>query len=501
MRRVVPDGRPDSGRPFATFNRGIVLFVVLAIVVAGGILQSCYVNPATGKEQISLISESQEIQMGRESDQAIVAQLGLYPDSAWQQYVRTLGLSLAAVSERPDLPWTFRVVDDPTVNAFALPGGFIYVTRGMIYHAENEAELAGVIGHEIGHVTARHSVDQMTKQQLAQIGLAGATLIEPDIEKYGKLINTGLGLLFLKFSRDDEKQADDLGLRYMYRDGYDPRQMDDIFVMLDRISQSSGSRIPDWLSTHPNPADRVQRMQSEIDQLRGDLTGRKVNRDGYLRRLDGVVYGEDPRDGYFEGTTFYHPGLKFRFSFPDGWKTLNQRQAVIGASPQEDAVIQITMSTKGTAGEAARDFFAQDGISSPVAEPVTVNGLDGVAGNFTAQTDNGSLSGWATFIKYGGSVFQILGYTSSASWQTYKNPIMTASNTFRRLTDQAALNVEPRRIEVVKTDRAMTIVEFNQRYPSTTTIDNLAIINQVERNDQIPAGTLVKRVVGKQLGG
>ncbi len=495
---MIPVASGDR-RPARTPRR-LAALLALALLIAGGLLQSCYVNPATGKEQISLVSENQEIQMGRQSDQAIIAELGLYPDSAWQQYVRTLGLSLAAVSERPDLPWTFRVVDDPTVNAFALPGGFIYVTRGMLYHAENEAELAGVIGHEIGHVTARHSVDQITKQQIAQIGLAGATLIEPDIEKYGQLINTGLGLLFLKFSRDDEKQADDLGLRYMYRDGYDPRQMDDIFVMLDRISQTSNSRIPDWLSTHPNPADRVQRIQRQIDTLKGDFSTRKINRDEYLRRLQGVVYGNDPRDGYFDGTTFNHPGLKFRFDFPEGWQTLNQRQAVIGASQQQDAVIQITMSTKTTASDAAREFFSQQGISSQVAEPLTLNGLDGIVGDFTAQTEKANLSGRALFVKYGNSIYQLLGYTTTASWPAYKTAITTSLRTFSRLTDPAILSVEPRRVEIVKTDRTMTLAEFNQRYPSTTTLDYLAIINQVQTTDQIPAGTFLKRVTGKKVG-
>ena len=167
--------------------------------------------------------------MGREYDQDVAASIGLYADSGLQRYIQQFGARLAATSERPNLPWSFHVVDDPVVNAFALPGGFIYVTRGILAHLNSEAELAGVVGHEIGHVTARHSVSQMSKQQLAQIGLAVGTIASPEFERFGALASAGLGVLFLKYSRDAERQADDLGLRYMRRVNYDPREMPHVF--------------------------------------------------------------------------------------------------------------------------------------------------------------------------------------------------------------------------------------------------------------------------------
>src|SRR5205823_13800609 len=181
---------------------------------------ACAANPATGARQIMLVSESQEIAMGRDYDRQIVASIGLYPDSALQRYIQQFGMRLAATSERPNLPWTFRVVDDPVVNAFALPGGFIYVTRGILAHLNSEAELAGVVGHGIGHGTARHSASQMSKQQLAQIGLAVGSIASPEFGRYAGVASAGLGVLFLKFSRDDESQADHLGLRYMRRAAY-----------------------------------------------------------------------------------------------------------------------------------------------------------------------------------------------------------------------------------------------------------------------------------------
>ena len=223
-------------------------------------LASCAVNPATGKRQLVLISESEEVRLGRENDRAIVAQFGLYDDQELQDYVSRLGRRMAAQSERPDLDWTFRVLDDPLVNAFALPGGYIYITRGILAHFNSEAELASVLGHEIGHVTARHSVNQLSKAQLAQLGLGVGTIVAPEeMDRFGGLAQTGVGLLFLKFGREDERQADDLGLRYLVRTGYDPRPMADVFVTLKRVGASSGGGSNPPIGSRPTPTPKTVR--------------------------------------------------------------------------------------------------------------------------------------------------------------------------------------------------------------------------------------------------
>src|SRR3989454_1121446 len=178
------------------------------------------------------------------------------------RWIQQFGARLAASSERPNLPWTFHVVDDPVVNAFALPGGYIYVTRGILAHLNSEAELGGVVGHEIGHVTARHSVSQLSKQQLAQLGLAVGSIASPEFGRYAGLAGQALGVLFLKYSRDNESQADDLGLRYMRRANYDPREMPPVFEMLTRVSHAhGGGRGPEWLAPHPNPENRRARIE------------------------------------------------------------------------------------------------------------------------------------------------------------------------------------------------------------------------------------------------
>src|ERR1051326_7470769 len=250
--------------------------VLLAGLSAGG----CATNPAPGARQIMLVSESQEIALGRDYDRQVVATIGLYPDSGLQRYLQPLGRRLAAASERPNLPWTFRVVDDPVVNAFALPGGFIYVTRGILGHLNSEAELAGVVGHEIGHVTARHSVSQMSKQQLARLGLAVGAIASPELGRYAGLASQALGVLFLKYSRDNESQADELGLRYLRRGAYDPRELPHVFEMLTRVSQAQGGgRVPEWLATHPDPENRRGRIEQDIAALPQPFTGTAVKRE------------------------------------------------------------------------------------------------------------------------------------------------------------------------------------------------------------------------------
>jgi predicted Zn-dependent protease len=323
-------------------RRGAAAGLMAALLVVA----ACSTNPATGKRQLAMISEEQEIAMGREADQQIQQQLGLYPDQELQSYVNGLGQKLAAQSERPNLPWTFRVVDDPVVNAFALPGGFIYVTRGLLSHLTSEAELVSVLGHEIGHVTGRHSVEQMSKAQLAQVGLLAGMILQPELaQTYGDLASTGLQLMFLKYGRDDEREADSLGLRYLNQQAYDPREMSEVFRTLARVSsQQQQGRIPNWLSTHPTPEDRIQRINAQVAEIGGDFSNRTIARERYLKTIDGVVFGTNPREGYFRGNTFIHPELGFQVTFPQGWQAVNQKQAVGALSPNQDAQVVLTLS-------------------------------------------------------------------------------------------------------------------------------------------------------------
>lgn len=468
------------------------VFSVLSIL---SILSACAVNPATGRREFSLVSEGQEIAMGRQGAQEVEATIGLYPDSALQAYVTQIGMSMATKSERPDIPWRFGVVEDAAINAFALPGGPIYFTRGILTHMNSEAEMASVMGHEIGHITARHSAQQMTRGTALQLGLGVGSILSDEIASVAGAASVGLGLLMLSYGREAETQADELGFRYMMQDGYDPRAMREMFTMLGRVSEGAG-RLPNWLATHPAPEDRLARTEQRIAAVTQDFSGLAVRRNEFLRRMEGMVFGENPRHGYFEGQEFLHPDLRFRFRFPDGWRAQNGTQAVTAISPNEDAILELRLAEGTDPMAALRAFTGQQGIQADQYQSTTVNGLPAATAEWQAQTQQGVVRGRAAVVAHDGRLYRILGYATLQGYGTHRAAIMATQGSFRRVTDAAVLNRQPDRVRIVALPRAMTLTQFNASYPSAIPIEKLALINGVDPGTSLPAGRLVKRVVG-----
>jgi predicted Zn-dependent protease len=462
---------------------------------------ACAINPATGKRQFVLMSEAQEIQLGRESDPAIVAQYGLYPDDELAAYVDGIGQELAAISERPDLQWTFRVLDDPLVNAFALPGGYVYVTRGILAHMNSEAELASVLGHEIGHVTARHSVSQLSKAQLAQLGLGiGAAVTPESLQDVVGLAGTGVGLLFLKYSRDDERQADDLGLRYLALGGYDPRPMGDMFRTLDRVGEAAGGEgPPTWLLTHPDPERREERIAEAVAAMDADFGEAIVGRDGFLRRTDGMVYGNDPRQGFFRDAVFYHPEMRFRVEFPEGWKTQNTRQAVVGASAAEDAVLRLTLASEATADEATQAFMSHDGVVQTYSRRARFHGLEARVSGFTVRLAESLAEGQLAHVEHDDRVFELLGLSLQDDWPGHEPTVTSALASFGPLTDRRILDLQPARLHNVRADGGMNIEQLARRHGSTEPSTTLALINGLDPGVRLEGGLTYKVVRGDAL--
>ena len=481
--------RGINPRPSMRFVRHLRL----AVVGAMPMLAACATNPATGGSMLSLVSEGQEVQMGQQYRLEVEREQGLYADSALNAYVDSVGQALAAVSERPDLPWSFGVVDDPVVNAFALPGGPIYLARGIMAHFNSEAELASVLGHEIGHVTARHIVEQMSRQQIAQLGLIASMIAVPDLMPYSESLSGALGVVFLKFGRDDESQSDELGFRYMTRLGYDPQGAVDMFEILDRQGEGSGRAIPEWASTHPDPGNRIAAARQRIET--SGIREGKILRDEYLQRIEGLVWGEDPREGYFLGQRFLHPELAFEFTLPEGWAKRNSKTAVLAGSPEKDAMFQLTASA-GSPEQAAEAFFSRDGITRTGIARQSVNGLPAVVATWSTTTRQGVIEGIASFVKHGDLTYELLGYASSSRIGRYAASLERTLNSFAPLTDPTLLNVEPKRIELVRLQETMTGEEFVARYPSTVPGEDVFRINGMRSSDRIEAGTLLKRVTG-----
>ncbi len=472
-----------------------LLAIGLALVTGIG----CATNPATGKKQLSFISEESEIELGRKSHEEVLAAFGDYEDDELEAYVRRVGEELAATSERPGLPWSFEVLDDASVNAMALPGGFIYVTRGILAHMNSEAELAGVLGHEIGHVTARHSVNQLSKQQLYGGLFAVGMIASPELRAFGDLAGQGLGLLFLRFGRDAERQADDLGLRYMVRGQYDAREMPKMFEMLESVSGlSEGGRAPSWMSTHPNPDARGQRSRAAIAALDPDELGGTVGRDQHLRLVDGVVFGADPRQGYFLENTFLHPELAFGLDFPLGWKTVNTRSKVVAIAPSEDMIIELTLSDADSASAAMQEFASQEGLTPGRTWKRKVNGLPAAGGRFEVESGTEMLRGAVAFVEHGDLVYALLGYGLAEPVRGRIDDIESSMRSFHRVRSARVRNVKPDRLTLVKLDRPMTLREFEEANPSVIELEALAALNRVDPDERLAAGTTLKRVTGSR---
>jgi predicted Zn-dependent protease len=338
----------------------------------------------------------------------------------------------------------------------------------------------------------------MSRTQLAQLGLGIGSIISPTVAQFGDLAAGGLQLLFLRYSRDAERQADDLGYRYALEHGYDVREMTNVFAALQQSAELAGqSPVPSWLATHPYPEERIVRLERLLTGLSAVVEPRRIGESEYLARIDGLAYGEDPRKGYFEGRRFLHPELAFRLDFPREWRTQNFAQAVVAGSPGEDALIQL-MLVPGTPSEAAENFFGQPGLTAGRVRSQNVNGLPAISGAFQAQTEQAVLGGVATFVSLEGRTYRILGYSPAARFQAYESTFRAVGASFARLTDAGALARQPRRLAIVVVPRAMTLVEFDRASPSAIPIEELALINQLAGPQAVmPAGFRAKRIVGE----
>jgi predicted Zn-dependent protease len=474
--------------------------VTVATAASLALALACARNPVTGKRELALVSKQQEIELGKQSAEQVKQSIPPYPDAKVQEYVAQVGMKMAKASERPDLPWSFTVLDDPTVNAFALPGGPVFVTRGILTYLNSEAELAAVVGHEIGHITARHSVEQLSKAQLAQLGLGVGMIFSPDLRQYGQLAGAGLQLMFLKFGRDAERQADELGFKYMVGQRYDPRQMAEVFRTLDRETAQAGGggRLPEWLSTHPDPGNRAAKAAERAAKV-PDAAQLTTEHDGYVAHVSGMTFGEDPRQGFFQGNAFLHPELRFRVDFPEGWQKANTAGAVIAASPQKDAAVQLTAAGKLSPEEARRKFFAQQGVKAASLASGTVSGLPATASWFEAKTEQGEVRGLVSFVAQAGTTFMLVGYTPAQKLDAYAATFQKSFASFGPLTDPAALAVQPARVELVKVPRAMTAAEFNAEFPSTVPVETVAVVNGLAEGQKLEAGRTAKRIVGGTL--
>lgn len=483
-----------------------LLVNIMLFAAAVAIVVSCAVNPVTGKKQIMLMSEAQEVALGVSYDPQVLATFGEYADPDLQAFVQAKGTEMGKISHRPALEYHVKVVDSPVVNAFAVPGGYIYLTRGIMAQFNNEAELMGVLAHEMGHIAARHSVSQQSKQQLGTLLLIGGMIASEQFAQYAQYAMQGMQLLFLKFSRDDERQADQLGVAYSSKMGYDAQKMADFFRVLEKMSlaESQGG-VPTWMSTHPDPGDRQVSVRAQALQWQDSLKypSWKVNADSYLKMIDGIIYGEDPRQGYTEGNTFYHPELKFKFSFPTAWKLENTPTQVNMAPADGKALIAFLLSRQKTLITARDSAMAAVGLKLQRSEERTVNGMPALVTMSQLVNEDPSTGTKSTnvflsyFIQYGSIIYTFHGISTEADFPTYSAAMDSSMKTFAKLTDASKINVKPQKVFVRTVQRTGTLANaFSSLGVPQNKMNELALLNNLELTDQIQAGKLIK-IVGE----
>jgi predicted Zn-dependent protease len=504
--------RARMATPAANMLRSLRAFVLLTPLALPLLaLAACSTNPATGKQSFTaFMSKEDELRVGAEEHPKMIKEFGgAYGDAKLRAYMNRIGLRLAAVSEGPGLKFTFTVLNDDKVNAFALPGGYVYVTRGIMALAENEAEIAGVVAHEIGHVTARHTAERYSTTMAANLGLMVLDIVGSSAglpSGVGQIAGFGAQAALMGYSRDQELEADMLGVRYMTRAGYDPNAMGTFFAKMQAHAELEQAMIGkqdgpanNIMSTHPRTIDRIhQAIQLAHAQTVPRPT---VGRDEYLAGIEGLVFGDDPAQGVRQGRVFAHPELRFRFEAPPGFVLFNSPRQVVGRGPGQ-AVMIFDMASEKAAREAGRmaDYLKRKWAGNlPVTgvEGIDVNGLEGATGQARVNTRNGPRD--VRLIAVRGApdrVFRFLFITAPARTSALNEDFRRTTYSLRRLSEAEAKAIRPLRLTTTTVkagDTGETLAaaipweRFRQRW--------FEVLNGLKPGQMPPVGARVKTVV------
>ena len=434
---------------------------LIAAVLATAALGGCATNPVTGKQDVVLMSEAQEIQMGREANAQIMQEYTRYDDEALQAYVNQVGQRIAAASHRPNLQYTFTVLDSPEVNAFAVPG-YIYITRGIMAYLNSEAELVAVLGHEVGHVTARHAVRQQTGAAATGVGatVIGILTGSGDLANVANMAGTAL---VSGYGRDKELEADNLGAQYVARLGYDPDAMIDVVRLLKNqesfeIQQARAeNRKPHiyhgLFATHPDNDTRLQEAIKAAHKA-GDQGQYPDGRQVYLDHVKGLPFGSSAAQGIVRGSRFYPADMGFTLAFPGAWTIDNAPSKVVAYPTQKDAFLELyAMPVPPNVGP--REFLARNlqGVTLTSSEPLQVNGLQGYAAVAQSVKLPWGNYGPARFavVYLNNMAYVFRGATRVGSSMAGSDPLfMSSIRTFRRLKDNEFALAEPQRIELMQ---------------------------------------------------
>ena len=479
----------------------LAVFAMLALGTAlATSLGGCDTNPATGRDAFTaFMSVDKEQRIGATAHPELVAEFGgLYADPALQAYVERLGQSLVAVTERPDLAYTFVVLDDPSVNAFALPGGFVHVTRGLLALADSEAELAGVLAHEIGHLVARHPAERYS--QAVAVGMALRKASDD-----GAPTDAATGRRSLRqWSRVQEVEADRLGIRYLGKAGYDPAAM---ASFLDKLATQSALRAAtaadgtarhgDLLDTHPRTVDRVREAAAVASAT---ANGGRIDRDAYLDRIDGLVFGDDPRQGTRVGGEFRHPELAIAFRIPEGFRLTNGPSHVSAQGPDGSLIVFDMVPADAVPSNAdllayvADDWGGRLGLHS--VEPLQINGMEAVTGSNRIRLEQGLVDVRLVAVRERpGRTYRFMFLTPALTSDRTDLDVRATTFSFRRLSAAEIAAIEPLRIAVVTVRPGQTVDDLARSMTVTgLPAEWFRMLNGLPEGGTVEAGRKVKIV-------
>ena len=461
-------------------------------------LANCSVNPVTGKQDFVMINESQEIQMGRKYNAQILKQNPIYQDQSLQGYVQSIGESLAANSHRPTLIYRFTVLDSPDINAFALPGGYIYINRGLMAYLSSEEELAAVLGHEIGHVTARHSVRQYSQSQL--MGILSTAIEINSGRTAGNLANLASGALLSGYGRDMELEADDLGAQYIFQEGYSAQGMYEVLSVLKdqevyskKIAEERGQKLKTYHGVFASHPSNDQRLQEILNNVSVSIRqGVKKRDDIYLKNINGMVFGDSEQSGVLRGDEFFHGPLDLYLSHPQGWEIINTPNNLVFRSPMGEAILQMTLEDLNFK-ESPKEYMKR--FSSETYEDLSleINGLEA----FTAKViRSGVMTRMAVIFKQN-QVFQFIGFVQDedSNLSQFDTSFLKIINSFRTLKEEERSLAKPLRLTAYKVKKEDTYKSLSLKSSiAKNAEDQLRLINGDYPDKPLSIGRVIKIV-------
>lgn len=487
-----------------------------ALLLAATLLAGCgttVVNPVTGQAERTVMDERTELVEGKKAHDEVLKEYGVYKDERLQAYVNEVGQKLAKQSHRANIPWTFTVLDSPEINAFALPGGYVYITRGILAYMESEADMAGVIGHEIGHVTARHGAQRATRQQTAGLGVLAATVLGAVLESkvgvsggtemFGQMAQGVAAGYVAKYSREQELQADSLGAEYLARSNYDPRNMIDVIRVLKlqeafaiEEARAEGRPTPEganWLSSHPSNDQRLQQISQNAAKYQGSYASDGAQR--FLQVVRGMRFGESPEQGLTRGQNFYHSGLGLAMTAPAGWRIQNDPEALTFVAPQGDAALRM-VAMPPRAG-STHDEIIRNALQ-PSEGKVTRGQINGFAATHfvgARKAQNGQAQAIEATVVTGpkNNSYVMLYLAADAAARNRAMPGLTAAEkSFRAMTAADQQAARPWVVQTVPLPRG-GFAELARQSPLTE--KRLQLLNGTWGRSDPPVGQVVKTVV------